>query len=85
MLQESEEKESEEVNADADVSADASKINEDYENMIISMEEEQKKIGLLRNYESICRKYCPKKPYGDQYVKLLILHFLKKQIFSTSF
>ena len=28
-------------NADADLNADASKINEDYENMNISMEEEQ--------------------------------------------
>ena len=40
MLQESEKQESEEYNADADLTAEANKINEENDEMIISMKED---------------------------------------------
>ena len=50
MLQESEEQESEEDNDDADVNLEANKIDEYNNDMIISMEEEQK---TLEYYEKL--------------------------------
>ena len=52
--------------------------------MIISVEEEQKTLEYQETMEVDVENISKsKKTYGDQYMKLLILHFLKKQIFST--
>ena len=76
MLQESEEQEAEEATDDVDVTSDLSKINEDDDNMIISMEEEQKNFEYQEtmkvDIENIAKN---KKPYGDQYMELFMLHF----------
>ena len=71
MLQESEKQFS-----DAYVTADASKANEDYENMIISMEEKQNTLNYQEtmkvDVDNIIKN---KKTYGNQYMKLLMLRF----------
>ena len=70
-------------NSDADLTANSSKINEDDYNMNISMKEERNNL----KYQEILNVYVKninqtKKQYGNQYMKLLMLHFLKKRIFS---
>ena len=86
MLQESEEQESEEENVDADVAEYASKIDEDDYNIIISMKEEQKTLGYQETMKVDVKNIAKNlKTYGDQYMKLLMLRFLKKLYISSSF
>ena len=53
--------------------------------MIISMEEENKTVEYQENMKVDVKNIAKKTPYGDQYMKLLMLHFLKKRIFTASF
>ena len=72
--------EAEVENADADITSDAGKINEYDNNMNISMEKDQDIV----KYQKLLKwmsKISPKKWYGDQYMKLFVLHSLRKQIF----
>ena len=71
--------ESEVANSDVDLTAYASKIIEDDNNMNISTEEEQNNV----EYQEILKGYVKNitKKYGDQYMKLLMLHLLKRRIY----
>ena len=46
------------------------------------MEEKQKTLGYEETMKVDVENISRKKPYGDQYMKLSILHFLQKRIFS---
>ena len=78
MLQEAEKQGTEEANADAGVTADVSKMNEDDDKMIISMGKEQKTLEYQETMK-VDVKNITKNPkiHGDQYIKLLLLNFLK--------
>ena len=49
--------------------------------MIISMGEEQNTLLYQENMKVDVKNIAKKKTYGDQYMKLLMLHFMKKRIF----
>ena len=76
---------SEVANYDAYLTADAGKIHEGNDNMNISMEEDQETVKqqntLRLDVKNIVKT---KKKYGDQYMKLFMPHFLKKQICSKN-
>ena len=61
-------------NSDADLTADASKVNEDNDNMKVSMEEYQETVKY-QNTLKLDVENIAKKQYGDQYMKLFMLHF----------
>ena len=70
-------------NSDAFLTADASKINEEYENMNLSEKEDQNTVvyqeTLKIDVKNINKKLIK---HGDQYIKLSMLHFSKKLTFS---
>ena len=77
MLQEEQEQEAEDADDDADLNAEANKIYKDNNDMVISMGEGQKTLECRETMnvevENIGKKN------RDQYMKLLILHFLEQQ------
>ena len=82
LSQEAEEQEAEDANADSDVTADASKVSENYDNMIFSMKKDQKTFEYQETMRLDVKNIAKnKKTNGDQYMKLLMLRFLKKRIF----
>ena len=80
MLQEAEME-----NSYADLTADARKIIKDDNNIIISMKEEKKTVEYQGTIKLYAKNISKINKYGNQYMKLLMHHFLKKLIFSTIF
>ena len=75
---------SEVANYDVDLTADIIRTNEEDNDMNISLKEWQSTVGYqetLRIDVKISTKTI--KQYGDQYMKLLMLQFLKKRTCST--
>ena len=83
MLQEAKEQEAEEANDDAYITEEANKIGEDNNDMIMSMEEEQKNL----EYQETMKVYIEnisknKKTTREPIYEGIHDPFLKKQIFS---
>ena len=82
LLQEYEWQESKGENDDSDVNVESNKIDEDKNNMVISMEEEQKNLEYQKTMKGDVENIARDKKIGDLYVKLLIISFCRN-IFST--
>ena len=78
LLQQEEESSSGETNDNADVNAEANEINDKKKDMVFKIEEENKTLEYQEKMNVDIKKIdSTKQPFGDQYMKLLMIHILK--------
>ena len=82
LLQEEEVNLAGETNNDADVNTEANRINDKKKNMAVTMKENKKTLGYQETINVDIEKLPVKNNhFGDQYMKLVMIRFLKKQFF----
>ena len=80
LLQEKEENVAEETNDDADINEEANKINDNKKEIFVIMKEEKNTFKYQETINVDIESFPVKNNhFGDQYMKLLKIHILKKQ------
>ena len=80
LMQQEEENVAEETTEDADVNAEANEVDDNNKDMVVTMKYDRKNLEYQEKMNVDIEKIASKKNHlGDQYMKLLKIHILKKQ------